>query len=118
MKKILAGLLFLGVSSSYAYTTIDPNSIMFKCSGTVINAKFSEADIQSKCKNVSESITDDVKDGHNSTHVSGGGADQIQDDDESVTDNQFDTWYFTNDANKKMKCYFKNHKYVKCKVSQ
>ncbi len=117
MKKILISLICCSASLSYAYTNADLNSGKYKCSNLLINNQTTESQIRTKCKNTSEKISEYVKDGHNSNHVSGAGSDQIQNDDENVTDNQYDAWTFTNDANQKMKCYFKNSKLLKCKVS-
>lgn len=116
MKKLLLVLIASGIGYSFAYDTIDLSKSIYKCSNMPITMTTTESQIQSKCKNVSMKTSKNVADGHNQNHVSGGGADQIQNDGDSVQDVTINKLFFTTDNGTAMKCYFKNNTLLKCKV--
>ena len=117
MKKLLlVSLITTGIGYSFAYDTIDLSKSTYKCSNMKITATITESQIQNKCKNISIKTSENVADGHNQNHVSGGGADQIQNDGDSVQDVTINKLFFTTDNGTAMKCYFKNNTLLKCKV--
>lgn len=116
MKKLLLALIASGIGYSFAYDTIDLSKPIYKCSNMPITTTTTESQIQSKCKNVSMKTSENIADGHNQNHVSGGGADQIQNDGDSVQDVTINKLFFTTDNGTAMKCYFKNYTLLKCKA--
>ncbi len=75
----------------------------------------SESMLVANCKNVTVKVSDEVAAGYNATKVSGGGSDQIQDDDATPQDIHYTKISFTADNNQKLRCYFKNGSLQRCK---
>ncbi|MDD3265832.1 MAG: hypothetical protein PHC75_01460 [Burkholderiales bacterium] len=112
MKKTSILLTCLFASTAFA-ATVNLSSSKYICNGNVITQNTAESTLMT-CKNAKKQTSVDVVHNDDHNHVSGGDADQIQDDDVQTKDSVFDKISFVNDNNVQMKCYYKNNKLTKC----
>lgn len=115
MKKLLCLLAIISVNS-FASTTVNLNSNKFTCNKQVLTNNSSESMMTANCKHAQVKTSEDVTAGHNATKISGGGSDQIQDDDATQQDTHYAKISFITDNGIKLRCYFKNGNLQKCKT--